>query len=296
MAIQNLVGELHSDMRRSDALLSYPRAQQFVNDRNAPFKARGVAEPYAILPFQDYDGDNVPDTVIGRNEKIYAYNGYRPKESDLPLRKAYYIKYPEGSYKRKELTGIEYEDDMHTPKEWNSDRYASQLSTVQPKVYKSVDRLLANRAEKRHRSVFQILVKLVSEQIQNIKRWFKENTDIEVSKESEKTGVSAMTAIASAFNEWVFLEPAFEEFNAQKSSGARSMTLQRWQSKAKEDRPLTFERTAIKTIIQNLFTTNTDAEHIEAFKELVSNVTIEQFQRRNQELKDYFTDNQQSPI
>jgi hypothetical protein len=98
-AIQNLVGELHSDMRRSDELLSYPRAKKFVEDRNAPFLARGQPAPYNILAYQDYDGDNVPDTIIGRNNKIYSYNGFRPKDSDHALRAAYYVEHPEGPYR-----------------------------------------------------------------------------------------------------------------------------------------------------------------------------------------------------
>jgi hypothetical protein len=302
LAIQNLVGELHSDMRRSDELLSYPRAQQFVTDRNAPFRSRGVPEPYAILPYQDYDGDNVPDTIIGRNNKIYSYNGYRPKDSDHALRQAFFIEHPEGPYKRKEITGITYDDDMHTPVAWNSDNYG-YLKNVKPKVYKNVDRIMANRTANnyagRHRSVFQILVMLVSEEIQSIKKFFKEHFEdfgIEISNTSGKTGVSAMTAIASAINEWMFLEPAFEKFNAQKPSGAREMTLERWQSKNKELRPLPFERTEIKKIIQDLFTLNTSPERIDNFKNIVRNTTIEQFKLRNPETADVIEAQQQAEI
>jgi hypothetical protein len=172
---------------------------------------------------------------------------------------------------------------MHTPVSWNSDLYRNQLETVKSQVYKNVDRLLANRKAERHRSVFQILVMLVSEEIQNIKKFFKANTDIEISKDSEKSGVGTMTAIASAINEWIFLAPAFEIFNSQ-NPNARAMTLERWQSKSKEIRPLPFERTAIKRIVQDMFTEKTDADHIEAFKSLVRNVTIEQFKERNPEV------------
>jgi hypothetical protein len=302
LAIQKLVGELHSDMRRSDELLSYPRAQKFVTDRNASFKARGQPEPYSILPWQDYDGDEVPDTIIGRNNKIYSYNGYRPKESDHPLRQAFFVEHPEGPYKRKAITGITYdEEDMHTPVSWNSDEYSGYLLAVKPKIYKNVDRILANRAANdgkgRHRSVFQILVMLVSKEIQNIKAYFKENVpSIEISNASDKTGVGTITAIASAINQWLFLEPAFERYNEQKPSNARPVNMERWESKNKDLRPLPFERTAIKKTIQDLFTTYTSAERMDGFKRDVSNITIEQFKLRNPETAEIIDVQQQSEI
>jgi hypothetical protein len=134
---------------------------------------------------------------------------------------------------------------------------------------------------------------LVSEEIQGIKKWFKANTDIEVSKDSDKSGVSIMTAIASFINELAFLEPAFETFNAQNPS-ARPLSMERWQSKSKELRPLPFERKAIKEIIQDIFTEKTDPDNIDDFKRLVSNITIEQFKRRNPELADIIDANQQA--
>jgi hypothetical protein len=188
---------------------------------------------------------------------------------------------------------------MHTPIEWNSDKYG-YLKAVKPKVYRNVDRIMANRAANngagRHRSVFQILVMLVSEELQNIKKWFKENTDIEISNASDKTGVSAITAIASAINEWLFLEPAFTEYNAQKPSNARGMNLERWQSKTKELRPLPFERAEIKKIVQELFTRHTSPENITAFKKLIFDTTIEQFGQRNPQTAQIIESQQQADI
>jgi hypothetical protein len=281
LAIQNLVGTLHSDMRRSEKLLSWPQAKRFVDGRNAAFKANNPdkPEPYKLLEFQDYDGDTVPDTIIGRNNKIYSYNGYRPKETDHPLRQAYFMNHPDQRYKRKALTEIQYnEDDMHTPEAWNLDEYQRYLSAIPEGEYKTVDRLRSNRVAEKHRSVFQVLVMLVSKTIQEIKGFLKAS-GVDFVNDSSANGVSAMTAIASELNTLMFLEPAFQTFNEHTTGNV--MDLNRWQSKVKGVTPSKAERTAIKKIIDNIFASRTSPANVAAFKQEVEIVTIEMFKNLN---------------
>jgi hypothetical protein len=103
-AIQQLVGQLHSELKRNAKFTSYPQAKDFVDEHNKTYEKNGTKKAWSILKYQDYDGDNVPDVIVGYKNKLYSYNGFRPKETDYPLRQAFYVHDPYEKYQRSKVS------------------------------------------------------------------------------------------------------------------------------------------------------------------------------------------------
>jgi hypothetical protein len=123
---------------------------------------------------------------------------------------------------------------------------------------------------------------LVSTELQRIKQFITDHTDIKLSKDSGRTGVKLITTIASAINTWGFLEQAFAEYN-RRNPGVKQMDMERWSMNKGEDKPTTAEKKEIKALVEQLFTNVTNPDNIENFKTNVSNTVIEQFNIRNPE-------------
>jgi hypothetical protein len=90
-------------------LESYHQASQFVEQRNAQIK--NPKHHYQAYPFQDYDGDNIPDVVVAQNGKINSWNGYMVNENDIPVKAAWYAQNPETPYNPKSM-GYQYDPDI----------------------------------------------------------------------------------------------------------------------------------------------------------------------------------------
>jgi hypothetical protein len=44
-----------------------------------------------MLNYQDYDGDGLEDTIVTKQGKVYYFNGFLPKDTDYPLRRAFLL-------------------------------------------------------------------------------------------------------------------------------------------------------------------------------------------------------------
>jgi hypothetical protein len=71
------------------------RAQEFVHAQNIRFdkKTNRMVQKknpkLDMLNGQDYDGDGIDDTIVSKEEKVYSFNGFLPKDTDYPLRRSY---------------------------------------------------------------------------------------------------------------------------------------------------------------------------------------------------------------
>jgi hypothetical protein len=44
---------------------------------------------FGMLNVQDYDGDGLEDTLVTKDGKVNSFNGFLPKDTDYPLRRAF---------------------------------------------------------------------------------------------------------------------------------------------------------------------------------------------------------------
>jgi hypothetical protein len=245
-AIQQLVGQLHSELRRNAKFTSYPQAKDFVDLRNKPHEKSGTKKLWSILKYQDYDGDNVPDVIVGYKNKLYSYNGFQPKETDYPFRQAFYAHDPYEKYQKSKISKIEYGKDMYTPVGWSVDKYVPELQQIKPNMYKSVDRLKKIRKYKPRRNVFQIITAMTIENLRKVKSYFKDHGIV------FPKGINHMR-IASEIYSIIFLEPAFNIANdGYSESDQNFLTLTRWKSKG-PDKVDTNDRWSVSAIVDEIF-------------------------------------------
>jgi hypothetical protein len=78
-----------------EKLMTPQRAQEFVykqnhrKNKNGEWVEKTKGERYDMLNVQDYDVDGLDDTIVTKGGKVYSFNGFLPKDTDYPLRRAF---------------------------------------------------------------------------------------------------------------------------------------------------------------------------------------------------------------
>jgi hypothetical protein len=98
-ALIKLVGQQRKEIRKMEKLMTPQRAQEFVQAQNYRLdpKTNQMVQKknpkFDMLNVQDYDGDGLPDTVVTKEGKVYSFNGFLPKDTDYPLRRAFLMQH-----------------------------------------------------------------------------------------------------------------------------------------------------------------------------------------------------------
>jgi hypothetical protein len=88
-ALINLVGKQLKEIRKMENLMTPQKAQKFVHAQNYridPKTSQAVQKKnpkFDILNVQDYDGDGIDDTNVTKDGKVYSFNGFLPKDTDI---------------------------------------------------------------------------------------------------------------------------------------------------------------------------------------------------------------------
>jgi hypothetical protein len=86
-ALLNLVSKQRQEIRRLEGLMVPNPAAEFVQTHNTHKNKQGQlvdnkVKRYKVEDVQDYDRDDLNDTIVTKDGKLYSFNGFITKDTD----------------------------------------------------------------------------------------------------------------------------------------------------------------------------------------------------------------------